>query len=80
MSQADSTNSSTSCRPTRPSRRSRSARAARVDHHPVPGRAGEDENWGRRKLAFRIGKHAEGTYVLEVFKAPASSPRSWIAA
>jgi small subunit ribosomal protein S6 len=26
------------------------------------------ENWGRRKLAFRIGKHREGTYVLEVFK------------
>lgn len=25
------------------------------------------ENWGRRKLAFRIGKHREGTYVLEVF-------------
>jgi small subunit ribosomal protein S6 len=26
------------------------------------------ENWGRRKLAYRIGKHREGTYVLEVFK------------
>ena len=25
------------------------------------------ENWGRRKMAFRIGKHREGTYVLEVF-------------
>jgi small subunit ribosomal protein S6 len=25
------------------------------------------ENWGRRKLAFRIGRHREGTYVLEVF-------------
>jgi len=25
------------------------------------------ENWGRRRLAFRIGKHREGTYVLEVF-------------
>jgi small subunit ribosomal protein S6 len=24
--------------------------------------------WGRRRLAFRIGKHREGTYVLEVFK------------
>lgn len=26
------------------------------------------ENWGRRRLAFRIGKHREGTYILEVFK------------
>jgi small subunit ribosomal protein S6 len=26
------------------------------------------ENWGRRKLAYRIGKHREGTYVLEVFR------------
>jgi small subunit ribosomal protein S6 len=26
------------------------------------------ENWGRRRLAFRIGRHREGTYVLEVFK------------
>jgi small subunit ribosomal protein S6 len=25
------------------------------------------ENWGRRKLAYRIGKYREGTYVLEVF-------------
>ncbi len=25
------------------------------------------ENWGRRRLAFKIGKHREGTYVLEVF-------------
>ena len=25
------------------------------------------ENWGRRRMAFRIGKHREGTYVLEVF-------------
>jgi small subunit ribosomal protein S6 len=25
------------------------------------------ENWGRRKLAYQIGKHREGTYVLEVF-------------
>jgi small subunit ribosomal protein S6 len=26
------------------------------------------ENWGRRRLAYRIGRHREGTYVLEVFK------------
>jgi small subunit ribosomal protein S6 len=26
------------------------------------------DTWGRRKLAFRIGKHREGIYVLEVFK------------
>ena len=25
------------------------------------------ETWGRRRLAYRIGKHREGTYVLEVF-------------
>jgi small subunit ribosomal protein S6 len=25
------------------------------------------ENWGRRRMAFRIGKHREGTYLLEVF-------------
>ena len=24
------------------------------------------ENWGRRKLAYEIGHHKEGTYVLEV--------------
>ena len=24
------------------------------------------DNWGRRKLAYEIGRHKEGTYVLEV--------------
>lgn len=27
------------------------------------------ENWGRRKLAYLIGRHKEGTYVLEVLRA-----------
>ena len=31
------------------------------------GEMQETENWGRRKLAYRIGRHREGTYVLEVF-------------
>ena len=26
----------------------------------------KSENWGRRKLAYEIGRHKEGTYVLEV--------------
>jgi small subunit ribosomal protein S6 len=26
------------------------------------------DNWGRRKLAYEIGRHKEGTYVLEVIK------------
>jgi small subunit ribosomal protein S6 len=31
------------------------------------GEMQKTENWGRRKLAYRIGRHREGTYVLEVF-------------
>jgi small subunit ribosomal protein S6 len=30
------------------------------------GRLDKTENWGRRKLAYEIGRHKEGTYVLEV--------------
>jgi small subunit ribosomal protein S6 len=30
------------------------------------GRVDKTENWGRRKLAYEIGHHKEGTYVLEV--------------
>ena len=30
------------------------------------GRIDRTENWGRRKLAYEIGHHKEGTYVLEV--------------
>jgi len=26
----------------------------------------KSENWGRRKLAYEIGRHKEGTYVLEI--------------
>ena len=30
------------------------------------GRLDKTDNWGRRKLAYEIGLHKEGTYVLEV--------------
>ena len=30
------------------------------------GTIDKTENWGRRKLAYEIGRHKEGTYVLEV--------------
>ena len=30
------------------------------------GKVDKSENWGRRKLAYEIGPHKEGTYVLEV--------------
>ena len=33
----------------------------------LEGELVKTENWGRRKLAYRIGKHREGTYVLELF-------------
>jgi small subunit ribosomal protein S6 len=29
------------------------------------GRIEKTDNWGRRKLAYEIGRHKEGTYVLE---------------
>ena len=29
------------------------------------GQIDKTENWGRRKLAYEIGRHKEGTYVLE---------------
>jgi small subunit ribosomal protein S6 len=28
------------------------------------------ENWGRKKLAYEIGRHKEGIYVLEVMQGP----------
>ena len=30
------------------------------------GKIDKTENWGRRRLAYEIGRHKEGTYVLEV--------------
>lgn len=30
------------------------------------GQLEKTENWGRRRLAYKIGRHKEGTYVLEV--------------
>jgi small subunit ribosomal protein S6 len=39
----------------------------------IVGRMGgtveKTENWGRRKLAYEIGRHKEGTYVLEVLNS-----------
>ena len=32
----------------------------------MSGHIEKTENWGRRKLAYEIGRHKEGTYVLEV--------------
>jgi small subunit ribosomal protein S6 len=32
------------------------------------GRIEKTDNWGRRKLAYEIGRHKEGTYVLEVIE------------
>ena len=32
----------------------------------MDGQIEKTENWGRRKLAYEIGRHKEGTYVLEV--------------
>lgn len=34
------------------------------------GRIDKSENWGRRKFAYEIGRHKEGTYVLEVIDGP----------
>jgi small subunit ribosomal protein S6 len=31
------------------------------------GTIDKTENWGRRRLAYQIGRHKEGIYVLEVF-------------
>jgi small subunit ribosomal protein S6 len=31
----------------------------------IGGKIDKTDNWGRRKLAYEIGRHKEGTYVLE---------------
>jgi small subunit ribosomal protein S6 len=33
------------------------------------GQVEKTDNWGRRKLAYEIGRHKEGTYVLEALNA-----------
>src|SRR5688572_4683467 len=34
----------------------------------IGGTIEKTENWGRRRLAYEIGRHKEGTYVLEVIQ------------
>ncbi len=34
------------------------------------GKVEKSDNWGRRKLAYEIGPHKEGTYVLELISGP----------
>ena len=33
----------------------------------------QTDNWGRRRLAYEINRHREGTYVLELVNAPGSA-------
>jgi small subunit ribosomal protein S6 len=35
------------------------------------GKIDKTDNWGRRRLAYEIDRHKEGTYVLELFSGPA---------
>ena len=34
------------------------------------GRIEKTENWGRRRLAYEIGKHREGTYIVDLIEGP----------
>lgn len=34
------------------------------------GRIEKTDNWGSRRLAYEIGKHREGTYVVELIEGP----------
>ncbi len=45
--------------------RARLRRVARRDRR-TGGALEKTDNWGRRRLAYEIGRHKEGTYVLEV--------------
>ena len=36
------------------------------------GNIEKTDNWGRRRLAYEINRHREGTYVLELVNAPGS--------
>ena len=65
--QTVSTSSSTSFLPTRPNSRwpSCTSRSSRSSSR-LNGQIEKTENWGRRKLAYEIGHHKEGVYVLEV--------------
>ena len=36
----------------------------------MSGQIEKTENWGRKKLAYEIGQHKEGVYVLEVINGP----------
>ena len=44
------------------------ARAGAEHRRPMDGTIEKTENWGRRKLAYEIGHHKEGVYVLEVIE------------
>jgi small subunit ribosomal protein S6 len=39
------------------------------------GQIQKTDNWGRRRLAYEIGRHKEGTYVLELFTGHAEVVR-----
>ncbi len=39
------------------------------------GKIDSTENWGRRKLAYEIGRHREGTYIQHVLTGPGEMVR-----
>ena len=44
------------------------------------GRIQKVEKWGKKRLAYTIGKHREGSYVLLVVEGGAPWSRKWSAA